>query len=49
VNAVSPGIIKTPMNPVETHAALGALHPSATWARSRTSWTRFFISKVPAS
>ena len=27
VNAVSPGIIKTPMNPVETHAALGALHP----------------------
>jgi NAD(P)-dependent dehydrogenase (short-subunit alcohol dehydrogenase family) len=27
VNAVSPGIIKTPMNPIETHAALGALHP----------------------
>jgi NAD(P)-dependent dehydrogenase (short-subunit alcohol dehydrogenase family) len=27
VNAVSPGIIKSPMNPVETHAALGALHP----------------------
>ena len=27
VNAVSPGIIKTPMHPVETHAALGALHP----------------------
>src|SRR5262245_30001647 len=26
-NAVSPGIIKSPMNPVETHAALGALHP----------------------
>lgn len=27
VNAVSPGIIKTPMHPVETHAALDALHP----------------------
>ena len=27
VNAVSPGVIKTPMHPVETHAALGALHP----------------------
>jgi len=27
VNAVSPGIIKTPMHGAETHAALGALHP----------------------
>jgi len=27
VNAVSPGIIKTPMHPVGTHAALSALHP----------------------
>ncbi|TGQ50088.1 SDR family oxidoreductase [Mesorhizobium sp. M1C.F.Ca.ET.193.01.1.1] len=27
VNAVSPGVIKTPMNPVETHEALAALHP----------------------
>jgi NAD(P)-dependent dehydrogenase (short-subunit alcohol dehydrogenase family) len=27
VNAVSPGIIKSPMNPVETHAQLAALHP----------------------
>jgi NAD(P)-dependent dehydrogenase (short-subunit alcohol dehydrogenase family) len=27
VNAVAPGIIKTPMNPVETHAQLSALHP----------------------
>jgi len=27
VNAVAPGIIKTPMHPAETHAALGALHP----------------------
>jgi NAD(P)-dependent dehydrogenase (short-subunit alcohol dehydrogenase family) len=26
-NAVSPGIIKSPMHAVETHAALGALHP----------------------
>ncbi|WP_407180608.1 SDR family NAD(P)-dependent oxidoreductase [Bradyrhizobium sp. STM 3562] len=27
VNAVSPGIIKTPMHPVETHPALAKLHP----------------------
>jgi NAD(P)-dependent dehydrogenase (short-subunit alcohol dehydrogenase family) len=27
VNAVAPGIVKTPMHPVETHAALAALHP----------------------
>ncbi|MEH0936349.1 SDR family NAD(P)-dependent oxidoreductase [Micromonospora psammae] len=27
VNAVSPGVIKTPMHPVETHAALAGLHP----------------------
>jgi NAD(P)-dependent dehydrogenase (short-subunit alcohol dehydrogenase family) len=26
-NAVSPGIIKTPMHPAETHEALGKLHP----------------------
>jgi NAD(P)-dependent dehydrogenase (short-subunit alcohol dehydrogenase family) len=26
-NAVSPGIIKSPMHPENTHAALGALHP----------------------
>jgi NAD(P)-dependent dehydrogenase (short-subunit alcohol dehydrogenase family) len=26
-NAVAPGVIKTPMNPPETHAALAALHP----------------------
>ena len=27
VNAVAPGIIKTPMHPVEIHSALGAMHP----------------------
>src|SRR5580658_1939766 len=27
VNAVAPGIIRTPMNPVETHAQLAATHP----------------------
>ncbi|WP_457337327.1 SDR family NAD(P)-dependent oxidoreductase [Rhizobacter sp. P5_C2] len=27
VNAVSPGIIKTPMHPPENHAALASLHP----------------------
>ncbi|GJH13243.1 hypothetical protein CBA19CS11_30415 [Caballeronia novacaledonica] len=26
-NAISPGIIKSPMHPEETHAALDALHP----------------------
>jgi NAD(P)-dependent dehydrogenase (short-subunit alcohol dehydrogenase family) len=27
INAVAPGIIKSPMHPVESHAALGAMHP----------------------
>ena len=27
VNAVSPGVIKTPMHAPETHAALASLHP----------------------
>ena len=27
VNAVAPGVIKTPMHPPETHAGLSALHP----------------------
>jgi len=27
VNAVAPGIIRTPMHPVETYEALGSLHP----------------------
>ena len=27
VNAVAPGVIKTPMHPVETHRALAGLHP----------------------
>lgn len=27
VNAIAPGIIKTPMHPVESHAALGSFHP----------------------
>ena len=27
VNAVSPGIVKTPMHPPQTHAALSGLHP----------------------
>ncbi len=27
VNAVVPGVIKTPMHPVATHDALAALHP----------------------
>jgi len=27
VNAVAPGVIKTPMHPVRTHAQLAQLHP----------------------
>jgi NAD(P)-dependent dehydrogenase (short-subunit alcohol dehydrogenase family) len=27
VNAVAPGVIKTPMHPLATHDALAALHP----------------------
>jgi NAD(P)-dependent dehydrogenase (short-subunit alcohol dehydrogenase family) len=27
VNAVAPGVIKTPLHPVETYAGLDALHP----------------------
>jgi NAD(P)-dependent dehydrogenase (short-subunit alcohol dehydrogenase family) len=27
VNAVAPGVIKTPMHPPQTHAALAGLHP----------------------
>lgn len=27
VNAVAPGIVKTPMHPIETHAALDRMHP----------------------
>jgi NAD(P)-dependent dehydrogenase (short-subunit alcohol dehydrogenase family) len=34
VNAVSPGIIKTPMHPEETHGFLAALHPVARMGES---------------
>ena len=50
VNAVSPGIIKTPMHAPETPR--GARRPASrrrTWARSRTSSMRSCISKAPAS
>lgn len=40
-NAVSPGIIKTPMHGAETHDALASCIPSVTWARSMTSFKRF--------
>src|SRR5262247_3328535 len=50
-NAVAPGIIKTPMHPVETRQALGALHPAdvSRHGRQRSdspvppqSWQDFF-------
>ena len=40
VNAVSPGIIKTPMHPAESHAFLAGLHPLGGWARSERWSTR---------
>ena len=39
VNAVAPGVIKTPMHPVETHAAGRAAPAWAAWARSAISST----------
>jgi NAD(P)-dependent dehydrogenase (short-subunit alcohol dehydrogenase family) len=35
VNAVSPGVIKTPMHPVETHEFLSKLHPVGRMGQSR--------------
>jgi NAD(P)-dependent dehydrogenase (short-subunit alcohol dehydrogenase family) len=35
VNAVAPGIIKTPMHPLETHTALAALHPVGRMGETR--------------
>jgi NAD(P)-dependent dehydrogenase (short-subunit alcohol dehydrogenase family) len=35
VNAVSPGVIKTPMHPVETHEFLSKLHPIGRMGESR--------------
>ena len=35
VNAVSPGVIKTPMHPVETHEFLSKLHPVGRMGASR--------------
>jgi NAD(P)-dependent dehydrogenase (short-subunit alcohol dehydrogenase family) len=35
VNAVSPGVIKTPMHPVETHEFLSKLHPVGRMGESR--------------
>ena len=50
VNAVAPGVIKTPMHPAgDARVARRPASRSATWARSRTSSTRSFISKAPAS
>jgi NAD(P)-dependent dehydrogenase (short-subunit alcohol dehydrogenase family) len=37
VNAVSPGTIKSPMHPVETHAQLDALHPVGQRRMKRSS------------
>jgi len=35
VNAVSPGVIKTPMHPIETHDALAKLHPMGRMGESQ--------------
>jgi NAD(P)-dependent dehydrogenase (short-subunit alcohol dehydrogenase family) len=44
VNAVAPGIIKSPMHRVDTYAQLDALHPVGLWAKSPTSLARSFTS-----
>ena len=49
VNAVSPGVIKTPMHVPEAHAMLAGFIRSAAWARSRTSSTRSSISRPRSS
>ena len=49
VNAVSPGIIKTPMHAPETYQALSALHPVGRMGEMPTSSRRCSISKMPAS
>ena len=49
VNAVSPGIIKSPMHPAETHAHSAPCIRSATWVRYPTSSTPCSISSRPAS
>jgi len=40
VNAIAPGIIKTPMHAVETYEQLAKMHPLGGWARSPTSSAR---------
>ena len=49
VNAIAPGIIKTPMHPAQTHAALAGLHPVNRMARCRTSWMPSCSSRKRAS
>jgi NAD(P)-dependent dehydrogenase (short-subunit alcohol dehydrogenase family) len=49
VNAVSPGIIKTPMHPAETHGFLAGLHPMIGWVTSAMLWTRSSTSRAPPS
>lgn len=50
VNAVSPGIIKTPMHSPEAHQALAALHPiGRIGGRYPTLWMRCSTSTVQAS
>jgi NAD(P)-dependent dehydrogenase (short-subunit alcohol dehydrogenase family) len=49
VNAVAPGVIKTPMHAPETHATLAGLHPWGGWARSRKSSTRCCTWSRPSS
>ena len=49
VNAVAPGIIRTPMHPRETHGSSPGCTRSAGWARSATSSTRSSTSSRPRS
>jgi NAD(P)-dependent dehydrogenase (short-subunit alcohol dehydrogenase family) len=47
VNAVAPGVIKTPMHPVETHAQLAELHPLG--RMGQISWPRHWIRRGPSA
>ena len=49
VNAVAPGVIKTPMHTPETHEFLSACIRSGAWARPRTSSTPYCSWKARPS
>jgi NAD(P)-dependent dehydrogenase (short-subunit alcohol dehydrogenase family) len=49
VNAIAPGVIKSSMHPIETHAQLDALHPMGHMGEIADMSARFSTWKPPAS